>query len=147
MSETKIPMSVLPFLTPPDTGSASLPLFQEWACDEATWELDLTDGRMQLLSGGPALRVWAQKALRTPLARFAAYTTDYGSELEELIGQPYSEAYIRAEAQRMVSEALLASPYITEVGQVSTTLAGDGKLVVRVGYQSVYGANDVEVTV
>lgn len=140
-------MSVLPFLTPPDTGSASLPLFQEWACDEATWELDLTDDRMQLLSGGPALRVWAQKAVRTPLARFAAYSVNYGSELEELIGQPYSEAYIRAEAQRMVSEALLASPYITEVGQVSTTLAGDGKLVVRVGYQSVYGANDVEVTV
>lgn len=140
-------MSVLPFLTPFEEGtSPTLPLFQEWECD-AAGALKVIDGRMRLLSGLDAVKVWAQKALRTPLARFAAYSVNYGSELEELIGQPYSEAYIRAEAQRMVSEALLASPYITEVGQVSTTLAGDGKLVVRVGYQSVYGANDVEVTV
>jgi len=140
-------MSVLPFLTPFEAvAAAPLPLFQEWECD-AAGALKVIDGRMRLLSGLDAVKVWAQKALRTPLARFAAYSVNYGSELEELIGQPYSEAYIRAEAQRMVSEALLASPYITEVGQVSTTLAGDGKLVVRVGYQSVYGANDVEVTV
>ena len=140
-------MSALPFLTPfePPTPGA-LPLFREWACG-ADGLLQVTDGHMTLLSGQEALRIWASKALRTAVARFAAYTADYGSELEELIGQPYTEAYIRAESQRMITEALLASPYIVEVGQASTTLAGDGKLVVRVGYQSVYGANDVEVTV
>jgi len=140
-------MSVLPFLTPPEQEARALPLFTEWACDESTWELALADGRMQLLTGEPALRIWAQKALRTPLARFAAYSVSYGSELEALIGQPYSEAYIRAETQRMVSEALLASPYIAQVGQTTTAMAGDGKLVVRVNYQSIYGPTEVEVIV
>ena len=140
-------MSVLPFLTPFEAvAAAPLPLFQEWKCN-AAGELEVVDGRMQLLSGEEALRVWAQKALRTPLARFAAYETDYGSELDDLIGKPYSEAYIRAEAQRMVTEALLASPYIVSVGAVAVSMAGDGKLQASGTYTSIYGTSTVEVTV
>ncbi len=140
-------MSVLPFLTPFEEGtSPTLPLFQEWKCN-ASGELEVVDGRMQLLSGEEALQVWAQKALRTPLARFAAYETDYGSELDDLIGKPYSEAYIRAEAQRMVTEALLASPYIVSVGAVAVSMAGDGKLQASGTYTSIYGTSTVEVTV
>lgn len=139
--------SVLPFLTPYEEGTSTTPpLFQEWECD-AAGALKVTDGRMQLLSGEEALQVWAQKALKTPLARFAAYETDYGSELEDLIGQSYSEAYIKAEAQRMVTEALLASPYIVSVGAVAVSMAGDGKLQVSGSYRSVYGESTVEVTV
>lgn len=139
--------SVLPFLTPYEEGtSTTLPLFREWKCN-AAGELEVIDGRMTLLSGGEALQVWAQKAVRTPLARFAAYETDYGSELEDLIGQPYSEAYIKAEAQRMVAEALMASPYIIDVGAVSVRMAEDGKLQVSGSYRSVYGETTVEVTV
>lgn len=140
-------MSVLPFLTPFEAvAAAPLPLFQEWKCN-AAGELEVVDGRMQLLSGQEALRIWAGKALRTAVARFAAYSTDYGSELDELIGQPYSEAYIRAESQRMITEALLASPYIVEVGQASASMTGDGRLSVTVEYRSVYGTADLEVFV
>ena len=140
-------MSVLPFLTPFEEGtSPTLPLFQEWECD-AAGALKVIDGRMRLLSGLDAVKVWAQKALRTPLARFAAYSVNYGSELEELIGQPYSEAYIRAESQRMITEALLASPYIVEVGGASASMTGDGRLSVTANYRSVYGTADLEVFV
>lgn len=139
--------SVLPFLTPYEpTEPGALPMFREWSCD-ADGLLQVTDGHMTLLSGQEALRIWASKALRTAVARFAAYTTDYGSELEELIGQPYTEAYIRAESQRMITEALLASPYIVEVGGASASMTGDGRLSVTANYRSVYGAADLEVFV
>lgn len=139
--------SVLPFLTPFEEGtSPALPLFQEWECD-AAGALKVIDGRMRLLSGLDAVKVWAQKALRTPLARFAAYGTDHGSELEDLVGQPYSEAFIRAEARRMVSEALLASPYITQVGDVTAAMIENGLLQITGSFQSVYGVFEVGVMV
>ncbi len=147
MSETKIQMSVLPFLTPFEPAEpGALPLFRDWACG-ADGLLLVDSGHMTLLSGQEALRIWASKALRTAVARFAAYTADYGSELEELIGQPYTEAYIRAESQRMITEALLASPYIVEVGGASASMTGDGRLSVTANYRSVYGTADLEVFV
>lgn len=138
-------MSVLPFLTPYEPPAAGpLPLFREWACD-VNGHLLVTDGRTQLLSGADALRVWVHKALRTARGRFAAYGIDYGTSLEDLVGQPYSEAFVQAEAQRMVGEALLASPYITGVGDVTVRM-DDGILQISASYTSIYGTDNAEVT-
>lgn len=139
-------MSVLPFLTPYEPpASGPLPLLREWACD-ANGQLLVTDGRMRLLSGAEALQVWVQKALRTARGRYAAYGADYGSLLEALVGQPYSDAYAQSEARRLVSEALLASPYVTGVGDVAVFME-DGVLHVAASYTSVYGTGEAEVTV
>lgn len=138
-------MRVLPLMSSPTVEPAeALPLFYEWAYDYAAERLLVVDGRTTLLSGQEALKVWISKALRTPLVRFAAYSVDYGSEIETLIGESYSEGYVRAEVQRMVSEALLASPYIRSVGAV--TVALDGPLLQVSGSAStVYGDTEWEV--
>ena len=66
--------------------------------------------------------------------------------METLVGQPYSEAFIQAETQRMLSEALLASPYILAVGRVETGM-DDSVLRASINFDSVYGPSNVEVSV
>lgn len=70
--------------------------------------------------GRPVL-VWAWKALHTERFRYEIYTWAYGSELESLIGQPYTGELKRAEAIRYVREALLINPYIRSVDDISVT--------------------------
>lgn len=138
-------MRVLPLMSSPVVEPAEkLPLFREWAYDFNNERLLVVDGRTQLLSGQEALKVWISKALRTPLAVFAAYSADYGSEVHSLFGDAYSEGYIKSEVQRMVSEALLASPYILGVGPLSVALDGD-TLTVCGEVSTVYGDTDLEV--
>ena len=138
---------VLPLMTPPSAVTTpQLPLLKEWAYDFENERLLEVDGRMELLSGLDALKIWAYKAVRTELGRWPAYSANFGSEVETLIGQPYSEAFIQAETQRMLSEALLASPYILAVGRVEANM-DDSVLRASINFDSVYGPSNVEVSV
>ena len=142
-------MSVFPFLAVPEAqplGAKSLPLYEEWAFDFDAGRMAVTDGRTHRVTDLEAMKVWMYKAVCTAKGRFRAYSPSFGSELESLIGSSYSLAAARAEAQRMVTEALLVSPYITSVSGVEADLAG-GVLSVRCSVVTVYGGTSLEVAV
>ena len=142
-------MSVFPFLAVPEAklqAAKSLPLYEEWAFDFSTGCMAVIDGRTHRVTGLEAVKVWMYKAVCTARGRFKAYSLDFGSELESLIGSSYSLAAARAEAQRMVTEALLVSPYITAVDSVEADLAG-GVLSVRCAVATAYGEASLEVAV
>lgn len=69
--------------------------------------------------------VWCQKAVRTARYRHIAYSQDYGSEFEDLIGKGYSQAFVESEIQRMVTEALMVDPRTADVGQFSFKWDGE----------------------
>ena len=140
-------MPVFPFLAVPEAQAQtilSLPLYEEWAFDFSAGYMVVTDGRTHRVTGLEAVKVWMYKALCTAKGRFKAYTSDFGSELESLIGSSYSQAAARAEAQRMVTDALLMSPYITAVDGVEAELSG-GVLTLRCSVETVYGNAGMEV--
>ena len=140
-------MSIFPFLAVPEAQpTQSLPLLEEWAFDYSTGRMLVVDGRTQRVTGIEALKVWMYKTICTEKGRFAAYSAEYGSELDTLIGGTYSLAAARAEAQRMVTEALLMSPYITAVSKVDAELSGD-TLTLRCAVDTVYGSTGMEVTI
>lgn len=87
---------------------------QEWGVDFKTGQLT---GR--IVEGAEAIKVWAWNALKTQRYRYPIYSWYYGSDLEELIGNQYSEEYIKAEVQRMLEECLLENPNIEEVTDIS----------------------------
>ena len=62
-----------------------------------------------------ALKIWIYKALMTARYRYVTYTDDYGSELDDLTGVGLSFDIITLEIQRMITEALIYSPYITAI--------------------------------
>ena len=139
-------MSVFPFLAAPVVKQQTLPLLEEWAFDFDAGRLLVTDGQMRRVTGLEALKVWIYKALCTAKGRFRAYSDSFGSDLESLVGSSYSPAIIRTETQRMVTEALLVSPYISSVNGIEATLDG-GVLSVRCAVATVYGDTSLEVTI
>ncbi|MEH7389660.1 DUF2634 domain-containing protein [Bacillus sp. JJ1474] len=84
---------------------------------------DFKKGDFVLVNGNPvkvegieALKVWIEKTLRTEKYRFKVYEgTDYGTSLEDLIGQNLPPAFVESELQREINESLLRHPIIDSV--------------------------------
>lgn len=135
---------LFPFLASGDDAAPKeLPLFREYVYDNADG-VQLQDGSTRVVEGLPALLIWIRKALATPRFRSSAYSWAYGSELDSLMGENYSPAVTRVEAERLVREALMVSPYIKSVGAVTTGHEGD-TLTVSCLVDTVYGEVDVRV--
>lgn len=92
-----------------------LPVFVEVAYDYENNCLLYRGGKTYLLYKDDAIKVWIYKALRIARYRYAAYTHNYGNELEGLIGYVEDAEIQQSEARRYIVEALMVNPYIQEV--------------------------------
>lgn len=73
----------------------------------------LKNGKLVEVNGVEALRVWIEKTLRTEIGRFKVYNgTDYGTSLDDLIGQNFPVSFFESEIQREINESLLKHPAI-----------------------------------
>ncbi len=99
------------------------------------------DGQTYLVEGNEALRIWIFKALDTERFRYTAYDSDYGSEIDTLIGAVNSSV-ILPELKRFIIEALMVNPYIEELSNFQFEQSGSG---VRVEFDctTVYGKDQI----
>lgn len=125
-------MSIFPFMRAEDSEAKTeeLPMFTEYAYDYKQNRLCKdSEGKSYLVTGNEALKIWIYKALSTARYRYAAYSDDYGSELDDLIGTARAEEVIKLELQRMITEALLINPYINSVSNFSISRSMSGTSV------------------
>lgn len=115
-----------------------LPLYREVKWDFEKGEPVFRGGEPVVAEGAEAIKTWVWKAIVTERARYEIYSWDFGSEVESLIGQPYTDELKRAEAVRYVREALEINPYITEVTAASVDF-DNGVLTIDVTVDTVYG--------
>lgn len=115
-----------------------LPLYREVKWDFEKGEPVFRGGEPVVVEGAEAIKTWVWKALVTERARYEIYSWDFGSEVESLIGQPYTDELKRAEAVRYVREALEINPYIKEVTAASVDF-DNGVLTIDVTVDTVYG--------
>lgn len=115
-----------------------LPLYREVKWDFEKGEPVFRGGEPVVVEGAEAIKTWVWKAIVTERARYEIYSWDFGSEVESLIGQPYTDELKRAEAVRYVREALEINPYITEVTAASVDF-DNGVLTIDVTVDTVYG--------
>ena len=120
-------------------------------CREVQWDYErnlpvFRQGEPVTVEGAEAVAVWAWLALHTPRFRHEIYSWAFGTELENLIGQPYTEALKQAEAQRYVREALEINPYISGVEEIKVDFA-DGTLSIACTVRTVYGTREVSAVV
>lgn len=87
-------------------------------------EFVLKDGKMVVLEGIEAMKMWILKVIRTEKFRFRIYESSeyeedeqYGVTLEDLIGSNFDREFIEAEIEREVTEALLLHEYIVSVDE------------------------------
>ena len=99
----------------------------EWDVD--TREFVITNGRVRIVQGKPALKIWIYKALLTQRASYRAYTWNYGTDLDTLtsVNQDVREVLV-SEAKRITEEALLINKHILALDNFNATM-GDGLFI------------------
>ena len=118
--------------------SQTLPLYREIMADPDTGLPVWKNGRPVEVEGAAAVRLWAMTALRTMRYHHAIYSGQFGSELSTLMGQGWSSDIKTAEAPRMVREALLVNPYVSEVSDILVDFADD-ELQISATLKTIYG--------
>lgn len=96
----------------------------------------------KVVEGLEAVKVWAWLALQTARERYYIYTTDYGQEYEDMIGQGYTNDYLKAELKRMTVDCLTVNPFITGVENFEMSKDGDH---VTLSFLMVTNLGDAEV--
>lgn len=140
-------MNLFPIIQPQITENESqeeLKLYKEVKWDFEKNVPVFINGVPAIVSGKEAVRVWIWKSLNVPRYRHDIYTWDYGSEIESLIGLPFTEELKQSEATRYISECLLINPYITDVSNITITFAGE-KLTLECVVHTVYGEVEIHV--
>ena len=137
-------MSLFPFVTYEENvvKENTFPLYREVAWD---FEKDipiLENGSFKIVEGNEAIKVWIYKAILAQRYEHSIYSWDYGSELMDLIGKPYTPELTKSEAKRYIKEALLINPYILEVNVLdidfkNCLLSADIKVL------TIYGESEV----
>ena len=126
------------FSVPTAAQGGQLPLYTDVAMDYAAGTPRWESGQPVVVSGLEAVKSWAWRAIATARYRYAAFSWDYGCEIESLAGQPYQAETKRSEAARYVTEALLVSPYITACADTDVTFDGS-TFHMTVEFSTIYG--------
>ena len=114
----------------------TLPVAKEIAIDFITGNPIIKNGDFVIVEKNEAIKVWCYYALKIAKGRFLAFTSNYGSELEEkLIGKQYnSDTY--SKVKRIVEDCLLVNPYIKSIDNVQIDF--DDKLTIEIELTTVY---------
>lgn len=132
-------MTIFPVIQPKvQAVEMPLPIYREIAWDYEKDEPIFENGSPVIIEKKEALTVWVWNALNTVRGRHEIFTRNYGNDMENLIGQPYSEDLKRAEAARYVRECLLINPYIKSVDDISVSFS-DCELTVSLLVSTAYG--------
>ncbi|NDI34574.1 DUF2634 domain-containing protein [Chengkuizengella sediminis] len=91
-----------------------------------TYKFDFDTGEMKgYIDGIEAVKQYVRKSLSTPRFRYLIYTDQYGSELEDLIGQDVPHELVDAEVPRLIEEAISYDDRIRTVLNFSISRKGD----------------------
>lgn len=138
-------MNLFPMIQPQINGTSTKPrLYREVKWDYEKNTPIFKNGSPVIISGKEAVLVWAWKALQTQRYRYEIYTWDYGCEMEDLIGQNFTEELKQSEAARYIRECLLINPYITDVYDIKVTFK-DENLAIECRIETVYGEVKINV--
>lgn len=131
-------MSIFPFVTDEEDEeleeNEELEEFKEAAYDFENNCLLLQGGKPYYVTKNEALKVWIYKALRTKRFIYPAYTHNYGTEVDEVIGLTDENEITDSEIERYITECLMVNPYIQELSNFEFTHS----------FGSVYCSFDVE---
>lgn len=111
-----------------------------------TYALDFENKRIVSKTDGLEAMVQDVRKLLTTM-RYAEriYSGDYGSELDTLIGQPFS--YIKAKARVLLEEAFSADERIRGIRRVEVVQTATDEAEIKVNVATEYGEIYVEHTI
>ena len=134
-------MSLFPFATDEEIALVNT---EVTASSIREYGVDFNDNRLtgKIVEGVDAICVWAYLAIKSKRYRWVIYSWGYGNEVYNLIGNTYSEEYLRSECRRFMEECLYENEHIKgiedlEVSKIKDVLHIKFKLVTDVGSKEV----------
>ena len=143
-------MSIFPFTDPREIKvktEKEIPMAREYAYDFYKGDFKLKNGKMFLVEGQAALKIWITKALLTGRYKEVIFTWNYGGEFEDkIIGQGYTKGLIKSEAERYTRECIdsCLSDYVTGMKNFDIEF-DDGTLKIGFTAETIYGEVDIFV--
>ena len=97
---------------------------------EIAWDFNtnqpvILDGKIQLVTGIDALRVWIEKALRTERYKWSAYKWTYGAEIEKMLEMGLVGPALNHSLKQSITDALIYHPQISQVTSFKFTPEND----------------------
>lgn len=126
------------------TSTTSLEDFKEYEWDIQTHDFVVRDGKINIVKGKDALKIWIYKTLLTQRARYKAYTWDYGNDLDGLVGLNLKKEIISSEAKRITQEALCMNEHITGLTNFTASLS---ESVLTISFTAKTDAGEIEVSI
>lgn len=113
-----------------------------------TYYLDFETGQVieKTIDGKEAIKQFIRKAIQTARYRYLIYNSQYGCEIETLLGQDISPQLLNSEIKRVIVEALREDDRIQAVEQFQIIRDSD-KLFVSFTVQTTEGVIEQEVTI
>ena len=128
-----------------NTYTSDLPTPKEYAWDfENDCFLYDADGRLKIVEGDEAIKIWIYKALSTERFRYLAYSWQYGIELRPFIGKVMSVQQRYSEIKRVIVECLMVNPYIKSIDTIDIQHEGD-TVAISITLTTIYGEVSLDV--
>lgn len=113
--------------------------FTEETLTSRTYSID-GDRVNGIIDDYDAIKQAVDKILNTERFVFPIYSENYGSDLNDLIGQDFD--YIKVEAERMLDEALRADDRVTGVYVDDVTKVNDDSVLIVGTVETMFGNID-----
>jgi hypothetical protein len=119
--------------------TVDLPVFKELAFDFETEQLKTKGGQYFYVEKNEAIKIWIWKALHASRFAYLAYSTNYGNEINTLIGRYLAKQLLYSELKRLIEEALLCNPYITSLTEFEVEQKGS-QVYCTFSVNTIYGS-------
>ena len=90
------------------------------------------------MTGGQAVATWVWNTLHYIRCSLDIFSWDWGNDVQNLTGKPFTQGVKESEAVRYIQECLLVNPYITDVRQISVSFT-ESTLSIRCAVDTIYG--------
>ena len=122
----------------------TLPIPKDIAIDFETGNPIIENNDFVVVEKDEAIKVWCYYALKINRDKFIIYSPQYGSTLEDLIGNNYADTY-KYEVEKRVTDCLLVNQYIRSVDKVEVEFNSEiGELTGDIYITTIY-SEGVEV--
>lgn len=126
------------------TVATTLEPFREYEWDLETHEFIVRDGKINIIEGAAALKIWIYKTLLSQRGRYQAYTWNYGNDLDSLIGAAMTRDVVSSEAKRITEEALYMNKHIFNLKNFKVTLADN---TMQIDFVAETDSGEIEVSI
>lgn len=109
-----------------------------------TYALDFDTGEIRgVITGCNAIKQFIRKAIVTMRFVHPIYTDQYGCEVRAMIGKGFTNAFLKSEVKRMITEALIYDSRVDKVYDIDINPKGD-EIFVKFSVATVEGILDIE---